>query len=59
MKGMGHKKGKGGVPLPKVKTGTPSQGSTFPTTGAASNGPEQLEFRQKGCGHATPLMIGQ
>jgi len=38
MKGMGHKKGKGGVPLPKVKTGTPSQGSTFPTTGAASNG---------------------
>lgn len=38
MKGMGHKKGKGGVPLPKVNPGTPSQGQAVSPTGSASSG---------------------
>lgn len=38
MKGMGHKKGKGGVPKPSIKKDMPSQGQKFDPKGAASNG---------------------
>jgi len=44
MKGMGHKKGKGGVPLPKVKCEKPSQGSKFEPQGSAAKGTSEASY---------------